>query len=773
MAESTTVRTHRSDRHGRASDDHSDFLAQLAQRESRGRVAKRPPALSAEEHAENRKRLRRVTFVKPVYADETQINVAGIFRKWKRYCEENKVGGWESTLKTLQRETTMDFFLFVCGNYNIKSWGTSHVYIRQFQQLYTTVTGRFMDRNDAKEVYKYHRQVLIPRFGYRAPNSDPKPVISMADLQIILVFNMAYDTTIFPSERHRIQLAACYKIMSYTGARPAELVDNERRKPDDGSTQKLFGSKVVTLSDTGCPGDEDEDNDNDDDTLPDEKSRRLDGLLLAETKGRGRPKALCYEDISLMIVRHPSTGQVIPAMAIRFIHHKGADNKPKPTVFYFTPTKKLIFCVISDIIALALYDDAFDVLSLKKASDVLGTTIPACKNSTPLRWKVSMLKIPVFRRFGRNGELSDDKAMLYSKLRDDMGQQSEDAGFEVRWTPKVCRRGASNAANGNALDAVRDQMMRYDPKFLTFHDAYLNQMVEFDLQNTFLEEQTESELYKLFAHVSLTRDPRAKRDMVPDKVWDNLPPDPELVALEQRQAMLKQGRLRKGRREYLIAREYREYYFYTQPTRDIERQARGEMDEEYEEPKMELHIPERAGLAALFINQPDGLSDEEVACRRVQSIDLKVSLCGKRETRRFGRVRTRRQPELPVKQELPEVEPMLDHFPLLMDPAQCPVCIGDDRLSREERTFSFCRPTIRNDHFDDQHLEAHKLSERRGNTIRCEHPKCTDVKLTSVDHFRNHVLTVHQVALRSEEQARVLRNKKHSRRKMARCKKSR
>jgi hypothetical protein len=152
----------------------------------------------------------------------------------------------------------------------------------------------------------------------------------MADLQIILVFNMAYDTTIFPSERHRIQLAACYKIMSYTGARPAELVDNERRKPDDGSTQKLFGSKVVTMSDTGCPGDEDEDNDNDDDTLPDEKSRRLDGLLLAETKGRGRPKALCYEDISLMIVRHPSTGQAIPAMAIRFIHHKGADNKPKP-----------------------------------------------------------------------------------------------------------------------------------------------------------------------------------------------------------------------------------------------------------------------------------------------------------------------------------------------------------------------------------------------------------------------------------------------------------
>lgn len=65
----------------------------------------------------------------------------------------------------------------------------------------------------------------------------------------------------------------------------------------------------------------------------------------------------------------------------------------------------------------------------------------------------------------------------------------------------------ANVPAGNAPDAVRDQMMRHDPKFLTFHDAYLNQMVEFNLQNTFLKEQTESELYKLFAHVSLTRDP--------------------------------------------------------------------------------------------------------------------------------------------------------------------------------------------------------------------------------------------------------------------------
>lgn len=140
-----------------------------------------------------------------------------------------------------------------------------------------------------------------------------------------MAFNIAYDKSIFPCERHRVQLDGCYKIMCFTGARPAELVDNERRKPKDGSTETLFGSKVVSL-----PDDKDDNDEDDDDPQPDEATRRLDELLVAETKARGRPKALCYEDVMLMIVRHPRTGRAVHAMAIKFIHHKGADNKPKP-----------------------------------------------------------------------------------------------------------------------------------------------------------------------------------------------------------------------------------------------------------------------------------------------------------------------------------------------------------------------------------------------------------------------------------------------------------
>lgn len=82
-------------------------------------------------------------------------------------------------------------------------------------------------------------------------------------------------------------------------------------------------------------------------------------------------------------------------------------------------------------------------------------------------------------------------------------------------------------------------MMRHDPQFVTFHHAYLNEIANFDLQNAFLEEEKESQLFRLFAYVSLMRDPRATSDMVPKEVWANLSPDPQIVELEEQRVHLK------------------------------------------------------------------------------------------------------------------------------------------------------------------------------------------------------------------------------------------
>ncbi|KAG8417153.1 hypothetical protein J3459_012604 [Metarhizium acridum] len=82
----------------------------------------------------------------------------------------------------------------------------------------------------------------------------------------------------------------------------------------------------------------------------------------------------------MMIVRHPVTRRCIPAMAIKFIHHKGADNKPGLTIFYFPPSRKLIFCAVSTILSLALHDKAFDSPSLMDATTIFDKEPPRIKH---------------------------------------------------------------------------------------------------------------------------------------------------------------------------------------------------------------------------------------------------------------------------------------------------------------------------------------------------------------------------------------------------------
>ena len=143
----------------------------------------------------------------------------------------------------------------------------------------------------------------------------------------LLVFNIAFDIRIFPQERRRVNLHGVLLFLAYTGGRPAEFVKNVRKPPNDGSQEKIFGPQaIMERALQAC----DEDLDKDDEAEPSEDSGLLQNMLSRAVTSRGRPKALCYEDILLSIVRHPETGRDVPVMAVRLIHHKGADRKPKP-----------------------------------------------------------------------------------------------------------------------------------------------------------------------------------------------------------------------------------------------------------------------------------------------------------------------------------------------------------------------------------------------------------------------------------------------------------
>ena len=122
-----------------------------------------------------------------------------------------------------------------------------------------------------------------------------------------------------------------------------------------------------------------------------------------------------------------------------------------------------------------------------------------------------------------------------------------------------------------------------------------------------------------------------------------------------------------------------------------------------------------------------------------------VVLCSKRETVK----RQRAQTDIMVKglgESAEFLEP--DLFPLLMDRKQCPRCIGDKTLTHQERTFKYCRPAVMFDHFDTKH--AQQLSGAK--QMSCNHPRCKDeaLEFEHLNHFKNHVETVHGIKLRAQ-----------------------
>ncbi|KAH9174385.1 hypothetical protein EDB89DRAFT_568429 [Lactarius sanguifluus] len=218
-----------------------------------------------------------------------------------------------------------------------------------------------------------------------------------------------------------------------------------------------------------------------------------------------------------MVVRHPQTRMATLIMSIKFTH-TGADNRPKPTIFYFTPTKRLVFCLVT---AIAVF-----------AASVSGPV-----SYTPLRWK-ELLKRPVFRRC----DASDfDSPLPYRTLHEYeyMGRQSLDMGYEKPIGPKDWRRNVGNTVNGQASDAARDKVVRQNNHSNVFQDAYLNANANVRRPERHLGRASADPRARYVGHA---RDPRATSDMVPDEVWASLPPDPEVVELEQQRAALKGGK---------------------------------------------------------------------------------------------------------------------------------------------------------------------------------------------------------------------------------------
>ena len=149
----------------------------------------------------------------------------------------------------------------------------------------------------------------------------------MDDLLLLLNYHWARDTSTFPTEQHRVGFALILLLLFGTGCRPAELVDGRKKRRDEVDSEnddlEALDDDDILAADKSDAGFETENNN---------FSCRDDGACqgIGEEDIR-QCDAICYEDIRLLVVRSPMSGERdVLAMEITLAHHKGHKRRPKP-----------------------------------------------------------------------------------------------------------------------------------------------------------------------------------------------------------------------------------------------------------------------------------------------------------------------------------------------------------------------------------------------------------------------------------------------------------
>jgi hypothetical protein len=167
------------------------------------------------------------------------------------------------------------------------------------------------------------------------------------DLVRLLTYHWARDKSTFPTEDHRLDLATLILFQSFTGCRPAELVDASKPKAclDPLAELDEIDQYEHNLLDKIDEDEIDEDDYKDIDKMDNDEyesssiktTSSLDDASsdTAELDQYGDPirkyKSLCYEDICLWVVKNPKPRERdLLALEVYLRHHKGADKKPKP-----------------------------------------------------------------------------------------------------------------------------------------------------------------------------------------------------------------------------------------------------------------------------------------------------------------------------------------------------------------------------------------------------------------------------------------------------------
>ncbi|KAF2178453.1 hypothetical protein K469DRAFT_731689 [Zopfia rhizophila CBS 207.26] len=278
-------------------------------------AAKRRNKITMVRKEQQAKKLGAIKFIPPLDTDTTQANIYYI-KRFIRFCHGNKHGPWIKAIKT--KNCDKGFIM----------------------------TFLVVNANNGKEIVKYINGTLRVEFNLDVL-PKPKPVMGVNDLLLGLTYHWSRDRFIFPTEDNRLN--------SRGGKDP--LLDEPGDQCSNGDS--VSDSVVTSRNDIGDTEGDDKEIESDDreddkgednnpvfndtngydlyDTGSNNNTEAVDADNSNDTEVDefGDPirkhKVLCYEDITLWIVKNAKQGgRDILMMEVYFQYHKKADNKPKP-----------------------------------------------------------------------------------------------------------------------------------------------------------------------------------------------------------------------------------------------------------------------------------------------------------------------------------------------------------------------------------------------------------------------------------------------------------
>jgi hypothetical protein len=445
-----------------------------------------------------------------------------------------------------------------------------------------------------------------------------------------------------------------------------------------------------------------------------------------------------------------------------FLGIKDMNTFPLPEIIY---DESLIFSPHVLLLGILFRDRAFAAYNLTSPEELSRLYIPPGRNELPLRLSQELDDLPVLRKAVKtpNGwNISPDEPLPYSTLLPWIRTLGQITGFGQVTRPYSLRYAGGKAfnENGNVSEAMQNLMMGH-ANIRTFLKHYLSRRVTVDTQAVVRGMQPQDALMRAACTMSRSIDHRRPRRLTAEQSA-SVNDHPTVRSLLDRRDRLKNAlkhatkhpkyqalnrkiNQERQRQRHALLQDVKDRWEYEQPVRDVEQQLAGTEIKNDLQGRHGALLPAQKELVDAIL-APPGVTLEEEVRRRNAAISAVMRYCGIEE----GGMHPSRPKRSSVRITLPgksqddvRLDPNEEALEAAkvavykeMRPRICFVCLGNENLPMELRTYSFYTSGDLSKHFKRKHLQHIKEGDQLGCSL-CQ--VCLQGKM----HLQRHAVDVH------------------------------